>query len=277
MSAAGRVITLMTDFGLSDFFVAAMKGVILSINPQAVVVDVTHLVPPQDIETAALTLADCYATFPPGTIHVAVVDPGVGSERRALVVRSERYFFIGPDNGLFSFIYRTEAIAEIRQITATRYFRHPVSRTFHGRDIFAPVAAWLSTGVPADAFGPVINDPVTFPIPSVEVISAHHLRGYVIHVDRFGNLVTNLTEEHVPPDLLACGGKLTIAGREIAAIRTHFEEGSADELFALVGSTGRVEIAVARDSAARLLGVGRGAAVEVLLPAGATTDPASGR
>jgi len=254
----------MTDFGMSDFFVAAMKGVILSINPRAVVVDITHLVPPHDIETAALTLADCYATFPRGTIHVGVVDPGVGSGRRPLVVVSEHYYFVGPDNGLFSFIYQSETPTEIREITATRYFRHPVSRTFHGRDIFAPVAAWLSKGVAVEAFGPRIFDPVTFPLPAVELLSPHHLRGYVIHVDRFGNLITNLTQEHVPHDFAARGGKLRIAGQEITCFRTHFEEGADDQLFALVGSTGRIEIALARGSAAKRLGADRGTAVEVI-------------
>lgn len=260
------VITLLTDFGLADFFVGAMKGVILSIYREAVIVDLTHLIPPQDIYAAALTLADCYATFPEGTIHVAVVDPGVGSERRAVLIETARYFFIGPDNGLFTLVVEHESLQRAIQITAERFFRHPVSRTFHGRDVFAPVAAWLARGVPPSEFGPEVSDLMRLPIPRVERLDEKRWRGQVIHVDRFGNLITNVTARDIPLEALRQGGRLLVNGHEVSALRTHYHEAAPGELFALVGSTGRVEIAVREGSAATALGVGRGATVEILLP-----------
>lgn len=260
------VITLLTDFGLADFFVGAMKGVILSIHREAVIVDLTHLIPPQDVFAAALTLSDGYGTFPEGTIHVAVVDPGVGSGRRALLVETERYFFIGPDNGIFTFVYEQERLRRAIQITAERFFRHPVSQTFHGRDVFAPVAAWLARGVDPAEFGPEITDPVRLPIPRLERIGQKHWRGQIIHVDRFGNLITNLTARDIPLDALRSGGTLLVNGRIVSALRTHYREASSGEVFALIGSTGRLEISVREGSAAEILGVSRGATVDVLLP-----------
>jgi hypothetical protein len=260
------IITLMSDFGLDDFFVAAMKGVVLSINRTATVIDITHTVSAHDIFGAALTLADCYAAFPEGTIHVAVVDPGVGSERRPILVESDRYFFVGPDNGLFSFIYEAETIRRVIHITAHRFFRQPVSRTFHGRDIFAPCAARLSEGVDPREFGEPITDPVKLTVPTVEPFGEKRLRGQVIHVDRFGNLITNLTAREVPLDLIQSGGALIVGGREVSAIRTHYGEGREGEVFAVIGSTGRVEISLYRGSAATILGVDRGAVVELVFP-----------
>lgn len=260
------VITLLTDFGLADFFVGAMKGVILSIHREAVIVDLTHLIPPQDIYAAALTLADSYATFPEGTIHVAVVDPGVGSERRAVLIETARYFFLGPDNGLFTLVLEDEAPRRTIHITAERFFRHPVSRTFHGRDVFAPVAAWLSRGVDPSTFGPEIADLVRLPIPRVERLGEKRWCGQVIHVDRFGNLITNVMAREIPVEALRVGGKIFVNGHEVSALRTHYQEAAPGELFALIGSTGRVEISIRQGSAATTLGVGRGARVEILLP-----------
>ncbi|MCS6816964.1 MAG: SAM-dependent chlorinase/fluorinase [Blastocatellia bacterium] len=260
------VITLLTDFGLADFFVGAMKGVILSIHREAVIVDLTHLIPPQDIWTAALTLADSVGTFPEGTIHVAVVDPGVGSGRRAVLIETTRSFFIGPDNGLFTLVLEDDPPRRAIHITNDRFFRHPVSRTFHGRDIFAPVAAWLARGVEPSEFGPGIADVVRLPIPRVERLSETHWRGQVIHVDRFGNLITNITARDVPLEALRAGGRLLINGYEVSALRTHYQEAAEGEVFALIGSTGRVEISIRQGSAATVLGVGRGALVDVLLP-----------
>ncbi len=260
------VITLLTDFGLADFFVGAMKGVILSIHREAVIVDLTHLIPPQDIYAAALVLADSYATFPEGTIHVAVVDPGVGSERRAVLIETARYFFLGPDNGLFTLILEEEVPRRAIHITAERFFRHPVSRTFHGRDVFAPVAAWLSRGVDPSTFGPETADLVRVPIPRLERLGEKHWRGQVIHVDRFGNLITNVTAREIPIEALRAGGRISVNGHEVSALRTHYQEAAPGELFALIGSTGRVEISIRQGSAATTLGVGRGATVEILLP-----------
>ena len=180
------VITLLTDFGTADYFVGAVKGAILSVNPSAVIVDITHEIPPQDIEAGAFTLLAAYKTFPVGTIHVAVVDPGVGSTRRPIIVKTNEQFFVGPDN-TFTYIYDREPSHRIVHVTADRFFRPSVSSTFHGRDIFAPVAAALSNGVALEEFGEEINDQVR--LPSLET----PLR--VIHIDRFGNCVTNITRD----------------------------------------------------------------------------------
>ncbi|HWF90001.1 MAG TPA: SAM-dependent chlorinase/fluorinase, partial [Pyrinomonadaceae bacterium] len=148
------VISLLTDFGTADYYVGAVKGAILSVNPSAVVVDITHEIPPQDVATGAFTLLAAYQTFPAGTIHMAVVDPGVGSTRRAIIVSANEQFFVGPDNGLFTYIYDREPSHRVIHVTAERFFRPDVSTTFHGRDIFAPVAAALSNGVEIEEFGP---------------------------------------------------------------------------------------------------------------------------
>jgi len=148
------VITLLTDFGTADYFVGAVKGAILSVNPQAVIADITHEIPPQDVEAAAFTLLAAYPTFPPQTIHVAVVDPGVGSERRPIVVKAGTQFFVGPDNGIFTYIYDREPSHRVVHVTSDRYFRSSVSATFHGRDVFAPVAAHLARGVALGSSGP---------------------------------------------------------------------------------------------------------------------------
>src|SRR5262249_37163093 len=150
------MITLLTDFGLSDYFVPAVKGVILTIGPGTEIIDITHDVPAQDVQSAAFTLGACYHNFPAGTIHVAVVDPGVGSSRRAIVVEaadSTGYFFVGPDNGVFSYVYARESKVRVFHITDDRYFRHPVSPTFHGRDVFAPVAARIACGARPEEIG----------------------------------------------------------------------------------------------------------------------------
>jgi S-adenosylmethionine hydrolase len=238
-----RAITLLTDFGTSDYFVGAMKGVILSINPQAVIVDITHEIPAQDVAAGAFTLLAAYDTFPSGTIHVAVVDPGVGSVRRPVVVTAGNHLFVGPDNGIFSYIYDRDASFDVFHITAAEHFRHPVSNTFHGRDIFAPVAAALSTGVNPSTLGPRISDPVRLSSP---------VQPQIIHIDRFGNLITNITHEQFEP-----GMRLSVNGKVISTFRSFFGEnvGAAEEPFAIWGSAGFLEIAVNGRSAAEVLGV----------------------
>lgn len=257
------IITLITDFGMDDFFVGAMKGVILTINPAAIIVDISHTIPPHDIRAAAFTLAQAYREFPPGTIHVAVVDPGVGSTRKPLLVITSQYAFVGPDNGVFSFIYAEEPAPTCIHITAGHYFRQPVSRTFHGRDIFAPVAAWLSRGLAPDRFGPRINDYVRFEIPRPERLSPTQIRGHIIHIDRFGNLITNITANELPPDVACAGIKLVIHGHTITRFQSHFAEAAGGEPFALFGSTGRLEIAIWRDSAENLLKASVGDVVDI--------------
>jgi S-adenosyl-L-methionine hydrolase (adenosine-forming) len=244
-----RPITLLTDFGTADYFVGAMKGAILSIDPEAVIVDVTHEIPAQDVAAGAFTLLAAYDTFPAGTIHVAVVDPGVGSERRAIVLCAENYLFVGPDNGIFTYIYERHPDFAAFHITATDYFRHPVSNTFHGRDIFAPVAAALSSGVDASSVGPQISDPIQL-FKSVEL--------QIIHIDRFGNLITNITRE-----MLKEGNRVLVNGKAITTFRSFFGEnvGEPEEPFAIWGSAGFLEIAVNGGSAAELLKVKRGAGI----------------
>jgi hypothetical protein len=263
-----KLITLTTDFGLDDFFVGAMKGVILSINPVAQVIDITHTIRAHDIREAAFTLAQTYNEFPPGTIHVAIVDPGVGSARRPIIVLTPMHIFVGPDNGIFSFVYAQEDIRAIIHATAEQYFRKPVSHTFHGRDIFAPVAAWLSAGVAPESFGKRIQDHVRFEIPRPEVISPMHTRGQIIHIDRFGNLMTNLTMNELSSVVTDAGMKLVVGKHEITQIQSHFAQSPTGEPFAVFGSTGRLEIAVYRDSAEQILDASVGMAVDLYLENG---------
>ena len=241
-----RAITLLTDFGTADYFVGAMKGAILSVNPQAVIVDITHEIPAQDVAAGAFTLLAAYNTFPAGTIHVAVVDPGVGSSRRPIVVSAGGHLFVGPDNGIFTYVYDREVSFQTFHITATEYFRHPVSTTFHGRDIFAPVAAALSTGIDPSSFGAPIPNPIKI---------ASSSEPHIIHIDRFGNLITNITR-----DTFTEGTTLVINDKPISAFRNFFGEevGAADEPFAIWGSAGFLEIAVNGRSAAEVLGLKRG-------------------
>jgi S-adenosylmethionine hydrolase len=243
LSPSLPVITLLTDFGTADYYVGAVKGAILSVNPSAVVVDITHEIPPQDIETGAFTLLAAYKTFPAGAIHVAVVDPGVGSTRRPVIVSANEQFFVGPDNGLFTYIYDREPSHRIFHVTSDRYFRSSVSTTFHGRDIFAPVAAALSNGVDVEEFGAEIKDEVR--LPSLET----PLR--IIHIDRFGNCVTNITRDRMR-------GSLVVNGRTISEFREFYGEGDNESLFAIWGSAGFLEISVNGGSAAKVLGVKRG-------------------
>lgn len=251
------VITLLTDFGTVDYFVGAVKGAILSVNPVAVITDLTHEVPPQDVESGAFTLLAAYKTFPPGTIHVAVVDPGVGSTRRPILVKANKQLFVGPDNGIFTYIYDQEPAHKTFHITADKYFRHPPSTTFHGRDIFAPVAAALSQGVKPAALGPSISDEVRLKNSlTPEVQKDGKLQGRIIHIDRFGNCVTNITRE-----VFNDGGRLLVKGTAIRTFRDSYSDGSTKQPFAIWGSAGFLEISVKEGSAAQSLRVKRGDAV----------------
>jgi hypothetical protein len=254
------IITLTTDFGTSDHLVGAMKGVILSINPAARIVDINHHVAPFDILDGALSIANAYRYFPPRTIHVVIVDPGVGTQRRPLLVSGEKQFFVAPDNGVLSMIYDRESCTA-RHITAEHYFLNPVSPTFHGRDVFAPTAAWVSKAFQTESFGEVITDHVRFAMPKSKAVG-HAIKGVVLRVDTFGNLITNLTAEDVPAAIVASGSiKLSVSGKEVKAITQTFASGAPGEPVALMGSAGFLEIAVNRGSAARTLGVNRGAEV----------------
>lgn len=265
-----RIITLTTDFGLTDHFVGVMKGVILSIHPEVELVDISHEVGSYDVLEGALALVQSYHYFPPGTIHLVVVDPGVGSTRRPILATTPRYQFVAPDNGVLSAVYEREDALEVRHATADHYWLNPVSRTFHGRDIFAPVAAWLSKGVEASNFGDLITDYVRIALPKparVQENGKWRIQGTVLRIDKFGNLVTNLTPEDVPelfreppPPF-----RIVINQQEITTLRRSFAEGRTSEVFAILGSSGFIEIGTNRGSAAQALQAERGAPVAVIL------------
>jgi len=257
---ADPIITLTTDFGASDHLVAAMKGVILNINPAAKIVDINHNVAAYDILDGALSLANAYKYFPSRTIHLIVVDPGVGTERRPILVSGEKQFFVAPDNGILSMVYEREPCT-VRHITAEHYFLNPVSSTFHGRDIFAPTAGWLSKTLATEAFGDVVTDYARFTLPKPKA-DGKSVKGVVLRVDVFGNLMTNLTAEEIPIGVLDGGAvKLSVNGKAVAKFAKTFAEGNPGEPIALLGSAGYVEIAVNRGNAARTLGANRGAEV----------------
>src|SRR5262249_428359 len=224
------------------YFAAAMKGVILAINPAAQIVDITHQIPPQDIRAAAFNLLSVYDDFPDGTIHVAVVDPGVGSNRRAILIECAGQFFVGPDNGIFSWVCQRDGSSRAFHIVKEAFFRQPVSATFHGRDIFAPVAAALSNGTLPEEFGPTINDPVQLESVNATAKGNGIWEAKVIYVDRFGNCITNLTRENFAGGGM---GSLAIKGHEIRSFRKYFAYGpeGPDELFCLFGSAGFLEVA----------------------------------
>ncbi len=235
-----------------------MKGVILSANPTARIVDITHDIPPQDIYAAAFNLLACYRDFPAGTIHVAVVDPGVGSSRLPLVIECARQFFVGPDNGLFSWICEREGDFVAWSLTAEQVFRQPTSKTFHGRDVFAPVAAALSNGVSPEEFGPRIDKLLKLESLTPQFKNDGTIEAAIIHIDRFGNCITNLTPDHLPAG--AGNLKLIVNGHEISSFRQFFSEGGNDasELFMIAGSAGFIEIAARDSSAAEILQAQRG-------------------
>ncbi|MDT4898841.1 MAG: hypothetical protein QOH25_3918 [Acidobacteriota bacterium] len=260
------LITLLTDFGTADYFVGAMKGVILTINRDARIVDITHDIPPQDIQAGAFTLLGAYQTFPAQTVHVAIVDPGVGSNRRPILVSGGQQFFVGPDNGLFSYIYERELDARVFHLTNEKYFRPTVSATFHGRDVFAPIAGALSTGIPPEQLGDEVTDYVRLPQLKAKQQAGKPIEAAIIHIDRFGNCITNLTPDLLTEAMIAAGATLTINGRKITSFRRFFTEGKAapGELFAIWGSAGYLEIAAYLTSAAQLLGAKRGQIIEVM-------------
>ena len=253
---SNSIITLTTDFGLADPFAGIMKGVILAVNPKAHIVDITHGVPSHDILGGAMALQSSYSYFPKGTIHVAVVDPGVGSSRRPLLSISGDYAFVGPDNGLLARAIESEQDGRVFHLTDQDRFLRPVSQTFHGRDIFAPVAAWLSRGMQPESFGTLIDDWIRLDWPTPRRVG-NSLFATVLRVDRFGNLVTNIsTEDLVCPTSTPQEIEVDIRGRTIRQLCRSYAEAASDEPFAIIGSAGLLEIAVREASAAALLGVG---------------------
>lgn len=260
------IITITTDFGIRDHFVGVMKGVILNINPDALIVDINHQVESYDIFDGAFTLGQSYHYFPPDTIHLVVVDPGVGSTRRPIVVRAGKHQFVAPDNGVLSLVYEREENAEVRDVTASHYFLEPVSNTFHGRDIFAPVAGWLSRGVEIEKFGEVITDYARFAAPRVKRENGNQVKGVAIKVDKFGNLITNIRPEDVPQLFLEKPPRfrIIVKDHEVTQIYSSFAMGRPSELFAIVGSSGFIEIGMNQGAAAKALNAGRGVEVTVV-------------
>ncbi len=250
------IITLLTDFGMADYFVGAMKGAILSVNESARIIDITHEIPPHDVRAGAFVLRAAYQTFPANTIHVAVVDPGVGSARRPILINAQEHSFIGPDNGLFSFVYESEAATQrVFHLNREQYFRPNVSATFHGRDVFAPIAGALANGVPASELGDEIKDYVRQDKITPRFFADGHIEASIIHIDRFGNCVTNLTRRELTDERIAHGIQLIVGDQTITSFQRFFAEGTAtsSKLFAVWGSAGFLEIAASCDSAARLL------------------------
>jgi S-adenosyl-L-methionine hydrolase (adenosine-forming) len=249
------IITLTTDFGLSDPFVGIMKGVIFSIAPDVQVVDLTHDIPSYDILEAAAVVESAFRYFPAQTIHIVVVDPGVGSTRRPIAAAAGDHRFVAPDNGVLSSVLDGPATAF--HITNDQLFLRPVSKTFHGRDIFAPVAAHLASGTPMDWLGPRITDAVRRPAP-VPRVDGSRVLGVVLRVDKYGNIITNLRRQH-----LGTGFAVAAGGTSITRFCGSFSEAAPGEFFLIEGSTGYVEIALNQGSAADRLGIGRGAEIEV--------------
>ena len=250
------IITLTTDFGQDDPFAGIMKGVILSICANARVVDITHGVPNHDILAGAMVLVSSCCYFPRGTIHVAVVDPGVGSSRRPLLAISDDYAFVGPDNGLLARAISSEQSVKVFHLTEPAHFLKPVSQTFHGRDVFAPVAAWLSRGRQPESFGTAIDDWIPLDWPSPRRVGKS-LFGTVLRVDRFGNLITNISAgDLVCPASTPQEIEIHIRGSAISQLYRSYAEATSDEPFAIIGSVGLLEIAVRQASAAALLGAG---------------------
>lgn len=273
------LVTITTDFGTADGYVGTMKGVILGIAPDARLVDISHEIEPQDVQQAAYVLYTAYPFFPPHAVHLVVVDPGVGSARRSIALRTPAGTFVGPDNGVFSTVMACEPVEALVELADPRYHLPRVSHTFHGRDIFSPAAAHLAAGVPITALGPPVHDPVVFPLPRLEVAPSS-VTGEVLHTDHFGNVITSIgqlvwrgDELSLEPAFQEAGGRkqgaeaggrvcfqageatVVVSGQEIASVYQTYARVEPGEVLALVGSEGHLEIAVREGNAALKLGL----------------------
>ena len=273
------IITLTTDFGVADGYVGTMKGVMLSIAPQAQLVDITHQIAPQNLRQTAYVLYTAYRFFSSHAVHLVVVDPGVGSPRHPIALDSSHGTFVGPDNGVFSYILAEESVNRVVQLTNPHYRLPAVSRTFHGRDIFAPGAAHLAAGVPLSELGPAVAEPVALPLPRLDV-SSHCVSGEVLHTDHFGNTITSIgrlvwrgdelsltpafrQQDREEALFMAGSASVTVAGHEISGVRHTYADVERDEVVALVGSEGHLEIAIRQGNAAQTLGLQPGDRVEL--------------
>ncbi|MGA2184859.1 MAG: SAM-dependent chlorinase/fluorinase [Bryobacteraceae bacterium] len=263
------VISLTTDFGTTGHYAGVMKAVILGIAPGARIVDVSHHVRPFDVTDGAYVIAQAARWFPPKSIHVVVVDPGVGSARRPILAEAGGQFFVAPDNGVLSMVFETHLPSHdregvVRHITAGRYFLHPLSSTFHGRDIFAPVAAHIAAGVPPSRFGKRIHDHLRLDFFRPRRTGKRVWTGLVLHVDRFGNLVTNFRIDEFP-DVSTRPFELNVGLEKLSGLALTFAEAQPGELLVIVGSSGYLEVVANQASAAKRLGCGAGAPVELVL------------
>ncbi len=252
---------MLTDFGLKDGFVGTMKGVILGINPSAKIVDISHDISPQNIQEASYVLKSSSPYFPAGTIFLVVIDPGVGTGRKAIIVKTSRFLYLGPDNGVLSGIYNQED-DDVIEIANKTYFLPDISNTFHGRDIFAPVAAYLSTGISHHLMGAKIDTIKTINTINPFIDDKNNVTGTIIYTDRFGNLITNLREDFFHNHGLNCKN-INIKGNIINGLSNSYSEKSPGELLAIKGSSGYIEIAVNQGNAEKLLQAGRGDSVTV--------------
>ena len=260
---ARPIITLTTDYGTNDHLVGTLKGVILKINPDVTIVDISHDVAPYDLLDGALTIGSSYSYFPPRTIHVVVVDPGVGTERRPLLVTGDTQYFVAPDNGVLSLVYEREENILVRHANVEHYYLQPVSKTFHGRDVFAPVAAWLAKGSQASAMGEEITEYKKFAMPKPKAADGVS-KGVVLRVDGFGNIITNFRPEDLPAAAIETGTvKFTVGSHSVNKLVDTFAKGVPGEPFAYIGSNGFVEIGINRGNASKSLGIGRGTQVSL--------------
>jgi len=256
-------IVLITDFGEKDYFVGLMKGVILKINPNAKIIDLTHAIPSFNIKVANFILSSCYHYFPEGTIFVIVVDPGVGSKRKILLVKTKNYIFLAPDNGVLTSVLEKEPPFQIFSVENTKYFLDKISATFHGRDIFSPVAGWLSRGVPCEEFGPLVSSYNTLKI-QYPYINNEKIEGEIIYIDKFGNAITN-----IPADLIQSLSKgeklkLKIKNIEIPIIfRKSYSEGKEGEIFFIIGSLDYLEIACNKFPLVKKINISEGEKIEI--------------
>jgi S-adenosyl-L-methionine hydrolase (adenosine-forming) len=267
------IVALLSDFGIHDHYVGAMKGAVLSVCPDAQLVDLVHELPPHDVAAGSFALAAAVEGFPAGAVFLAVVDPGVGSSRRALAMETESHRFVAPDNGLLSLVLADHPGARVHTITNSGLFRFEVSTTFHGRDVFGPVAGHLARGMPLEEVGPPATDVVVLPLPAVRQRGDREWEGEVVHSDRFGNLTTNISARDLTEILAHFGGDPTevvvvVEGAILPLVRTYADV-SEGEACALVGSSRRLEIAIHGGSAGRILGAARGAAVRIRAAAAA--------
>ncbi|MDQ2900011.1 MAG: SAM-dependent chlorinase/fluorinase [Acidobacteriota bacterium] len=257
------ILTLTTDFGLTDHFVGAMKGVILGICPEAQIVDIGHQVGAYEIAEAGFLIAQAWRYFPARTVHVIVVDPGVGGERRPIVAEAGGHYFVAPDNGVLSMILAEEE-HKVRWITAEKYFHHPVSRTFHGRDIFAPIAAHLAAGAPVAKLGKKIDDYLRLSFERPVRTARRGWTGSILWIDRFGNAITNFRSADFP-QIETQPFEMRIGLRAVGRLASNYAELNPGELSLIAGSSGYLEVAANQASAAKILGCAVGAPVELRL------------